>query len=410
MELIRTNKYRLYPSASQKAMLFEMFNTYRFVFNHTLGKIQDKHFGEYEIQNGKNKGNIVPKIPSQTECIGFSTEIKQKHNFVYRLANDFVQASLTNLYSGLKGFYRKGGYPKFKSRKSAKQSINTYAGSRVKIQGEYILLPRARESAYSKEDHLIRFKKHETNHEIDKITGFTIEKDNLDQYWIAITHKIQVKDKTKNTLKPIGIDLGLKDFIIDSSGNKVPNDNLTKRYSKKLSREQRRLSRKKKGLNNRAKQKIIVAKVHEKISNKRQHHNHTVSKHYVNMYNFISLESLSVKNMVKNRRLSKAISSVAWSDFVSKLKYKMIENQGQIVQIDKWLPSSKTCFNCGAIKDKIPLSVREYKCTECGYIEDRDINAAKNILTAGLKLAQLSEIDWYRGITGTQYKNQACGV
>ena len=388
MEIVRANKYRLYPTARQKSMLHEMFGMSRFAFNNTLGKIQDSYFGVYTITKGKNKGNVVPKIPSQGELTGFSTELKQNNEFMNRLPNDYIQAALANLYSGVKGFYRGGGYPKFKSRKHSKQTINMKAGSRVKILDNFIILSKAGKTPYSKDDHKIKFKKHKTNHEIGKITGFVISKDNLGEYWVSVTSKIEIPIKPKSG-KKCGIDLGIKDFVITDDGTKFENKKFFKKSEKKLAKEQRKLSKKKIGSNNRNKQRIKVAKVHKKIRNQRNSYNHEVSKILIDIYDFIGLESLQVQKMMENRGLSKSIQDVSWFDFITKLKYKMTEKQGHVVQIDKWFPSTKTCSRCGNIKKEIGLDERVYECHECGYVEDRDVNAAKNILAASTKLARM---------------------
>ena len=332
---------------------------------------------------------VVPKIPNQTGIVGFSTKIKEEHDFISRVPNDFIQGSLSNLYKATKGFYKGGGFPKFKSRKTSKQSINMYAGSRVKIEEGFILLNRSNKSSYSKEDHKIRFKKHKTNHQIGKINGFTIEKDKLGLYWIATTHKLDATLDRKKTNKKVAIDLGIKSMLICSDGTTIENHNLTKKNQRKLKIVQRRLSKKKKGSKNRSKARKKVAKVHKKISNTRNDINHKVTKNLVNLYDFISLESLDVKNMIKNRSLSKAIANIAWADLISKLEYKANENQVSIARIDKWYPSSKACSNCGSVKRELPLSERLYSCTECGFEEDRDINASLNILREGLRLAKM---------------------
>jgi len=388
MEIIRANKYKLLPTAKQKAMLHEMFGMSRFAFNHTLGKLQDSYFGTYTIPKGKNKGDVVPKIPSQMEMIGFSTELKQNNEFMNRLPNDYIQASLANLYSGVKGFYRGGGYPKFKSRKHSKHSINMKAGSRVKIEDNKIQIIKLKGTPYEGDDLKIKFKKHKTNHEIGKITGFTISKDNLGEYWISITSKIEIKTKTK-TGKKCGIDLGIKDFVICDDGTKFKNKKFFKQSQDKLAKEQRKLSKKKIGSRNRNKQRIKVAKVHKKIRNQRNNYNHEVSAQLVNIYDFIGLESLQVQQMMQNRGLSKSIQDVSWFDFITKLKYKMAEKQGLVVQIDKWFPSTKTCSSCGNVKKEIGLDERTYTCHECGFVLDRDVNAAKNILAASMKLARM---------------------
>lgn len=385
MELIRTNKYVLYPNAKQKALLHEMFSTSRFVFNNVLGKIQDSYFGSYEVKNGKNKGKTVPLIPNQTNLVGFSTKLKEEFKFVSRLPNDYIQASLTNLYSATKGFYSGGGFPKFKSRKRDKSTINMYAGSRVKLEDSFICLNRSQDSTYSKEDHKIKFKQHKTNHQIGKITGFTIEKDNLDIYTIAITYKIELQNSRLKTNKEVGIDLGLKELVICSDGSTIPNHNLTKLNARKLKLEQRKLSKKKKGSKNRNKARLKVAKVHRKITNSRKDYNHKVSSTLVKSFDFIGLESLQVKNMIKNSKLSKAISNVAWFQLTNFISYKADENQVSFKKINKWFPSSKTCSNCGSIKEKLSLSERTFHCAECGFEQDRDLNASINILKQARK-------------------------
>jgi len=389
MDLVRTNKYRLYPNAKQRALLHDMFGMYRFVFNNVLGKIQNKEFGTYEVKNGKNKGSIVPRIPNQTELIGSSTKLKEEHSFLSKMPNDFIQSSLSNLYTSTKGFYRGGGYPKFKSRKSSKQSIGMKAGSRVKIIDSYIQLNRSNNSSYTKEDHKIKFKKHKTNHDIGKITGFTIEKDNLGLYWIAITYKVEVDIERVKTGKEVGIDLGIKELVICSDGMTIENHNLVNKNYRKLKLEQRKLSKKRKGGKNRNKARLKVAKVHRRVANSRKDYNHKVSNRLVKLYDFIGLESLQVKSMLQDRRLSKAISNVAWNQLVSYIGYKASEKQVSVEKIGKWYPSSKACSRCGSVKESLSLSERVYSCVECGFEEDRDINASINILVEAKRLSKL---------------------
>ncbi len=388
MEIVRSAKYRLYPNAIQKSLLFNLFGSTRFIYNFFLSKTQESHFG---TTISKKTGLFVPKIPSEFDLSKYLTEVKREHNFLYSVPNMFLQAESKNLYSAFKGFFNKGGYPKFKSRKDKYQSINCYQGSNSKFDSKYIYLPVSRFSnSFDKEDFKIKYNKHKTNfYPTDKITGYTISKDNLDKYWISFTFKTESrKQKVKN--KEVGIDLGIKDFIILSDGTKVPNDNLLKKAQYKLKRKQRELSRKKKGSNNYKKCNLKLSKLHNNVKNKRQHRNHSISKQLVDIYSFIGVESLSVIQMMskenkQNRGLRNAISNASWFDFVSKLKYKMAESQSHLIQIDRYSPSSKLCFECGTIRE-IDLSERIYSC-ECGYIEDRDINAAKNILAEAKRLA-----------------------
>lgn len=387
MEIIRTNKYRLYPTAKQKSLLHNMFGQTRFVFNSVLNMIQECKFGSYINKKGITCGSI----PSQTVLINQVTELKNKYPFLYQTGNDFLQAELNNLYLGTKGFL-KGiyGYPKFKSRKNKEQSINLRAGSRAKFDSEFVYLPFAKETQFDKSDFKIKYKKHSTNHSLpEKITGYTISKDNLNQYWISFTFKIELMYKIKGTNKQCGIDLGIKDLIITSDGVRIPNDNLIKKSELKLTFLQRRLSKKKKGSKNRNKARLKVAKCQDKIKNQRNYRNHNISRMLVNIYDFIGVETLAVKNMIKNKSLSKAIANVSWSSLVSKIEYKMTEKQGHLIKIDQFYPSSKTCSNCGSVKQEMPLEIRTYECCECSYIEDRDINAAKNILAEAKRIANI---------------------
>ena len=381
MTIVRGNKYRLYPNATQKALLHEMFGLSRFVYNQTLGQIKDSKYGSH-IANGKE----YPKIPDQLTLIKSGTKLKSDYPFVSRLPSDFMQASLANLYAGFDSFFKGNGYPKFKSRKKRTQSINMQAGSRVKIIDNYIQLPKTSNSPYSKSNHLIKFKKHKTKHDIGKITGFTISKDNLDRYWISINSKFEVDSFRPKTNKQAGIDLGIKELLIASDGLIIHNDNLIKKSEIKLAKRQKQLSRKKKGSKNRNKARLKVAKTHDKINNQRNFRNHNVSRKLINIYDFIGLETLKVKSMMKNRGLSKAIANVSWSDLVTKMKYKADENQVSLVQIDTYFPSSKTCSRCGSIKKNLTLADRTYVCSECGFEMDRDLNASINILNEATRL------------------------
>ena len=171
---------------------------------------------------------------------------------------------------------------------------------------------------------------------------------------------------------------------------------------RKLKISQRKLNKKKKGSNNRDKARLKVSKLHKKVKNQRNDYQHKVSRELVNKYNIICLETLKVKNMIKNRRLAKAISDTSWSSFVSKLEYKVAENQGYLVKIDRFYPSSKTCSNCGCVKESLKLSERTYKCNECGFTIDRDLNASINILNVGLK-----QIEATNATVGTSLKNKS---
>src|SRR2546421_11997509 len=186
------------------------------------------------------------------------------------------------------------------------------------------------------------------------------------------------------TTKMVGLDLGLKSMLIESSGQTHGNPKFFATDEKKLAKAQRRLAKKKKGSKNRAKARLKVARLHKKIADRRRDYQHKLSTKIVRENQVVCIESLHVKHMVKNHSLAKAISDVGWSEFVRQLEYKAEWYERTLVKIDKWYPSSKRCFDCGHILDSLPLDVREWACPECGVHHDRDINAAQNILTVGL--------------------------
>ncbi|EAL4082483.1 transposase [Campylobacter coli] len=379
---IRSAKFVLKPSVKQKEMLESFFGLSRAIYNISLYNIKNSKFGDYEIQNGKNKGSVVPRIPTEFDLNKSFPKLKEEYNYLSLFPASYAQAVMKNLSKGFGNFYRTFNYPKFKSKKNNIQSFNCYQGSRVKMGGDYIILAKPRGSNYTNDDLKIRFKRHKIKYNFDKVTGFTISKEN-NKYYISFTFNTEIKSKETNG--SIGIDLGIKDFCICSDGTVYPNMRFYEKSLRKLKISQRSLSRKQKGSNNREKQRIKVSKLHKKVKNQRNDYQHKVSRELADKFKVICLETLKVKNMVKNRRLSKALSDVSWSSFISKLEYKVAENQGYLVKIDTYYPSSKTCSNCGCVKDKLLLSERTYHCNECGFSIDRDLNASINILNLGLK-------------------------
>ena len=396
---VRSAKFVLKPTVKQKEILESFFGLSRAIYNISLHNIKNSKFGTYEIQNGKNKGNIVPKIPSEFDLNKSFPKLKEEYDYIKLFPSDYANAVMKNLSRGFSNFYKTFNYPRFKAKKSSTQSFNMYVGSRVKIDGDYIILAKARDSDYTKDDLKIRFKRHKIKYEFDKVTGFTISREN-NKYYISFSFYTDIE--SKETSDSVGIDLGVKNFAICNDGTVYPNMKFYEKSLRKLKISQRKLSKKQKGSNNRDKARLKVSKLHKKVKNQRNDYQHKVSRELVNKYNIICLETLKVKNMVKNRRLSKRISDVSWNSFVSKLEYKVAENQGYLVKIDRFYPSSKTCSNCGCIKESLKLSERTYKCNECGFTIDRDLNASINILNVGLK-----QIEATVATTGTSLKNQS---
>ena len=394
---IRSVKFVLKPTVKQKEILESFFGLSRAIYNISLYNIKNSKFGDYEIQNGKNKGCIVPRIPSEFDLNKSLPKLKNEYNFLSLLPNDYAQAVMKNLSRGFNNFYRTMNFPKFKSKKNNIQSFNCYQGG--KIDGDYIILRKPRVSDYTKDDLKIRFRRHKIKYKFNKVTGFTISKEN-NKYYISFTFYCNIEPK--ETSGAVGIDLGIKDFCICSNGVIFENKRFYEKSLRKLKIYQRSLSRKQKGSNNREKQRIKVSKLHKKVKNQRNDYQHKVSREIADKFKVICLETLKVKNMVKNRKLAKAISDVSWSSFIEKLSYKVAENQGCLVKIDSYFPSSKTCSNCGCVKETLSLSERTYHCNECGFEIDRDLNASINILNVGLNQIVATDTT-----AGTTLKNQS---
>ena len=223
-----------------------------------------------------------------------------------------------------------------------------------------------------------------------KVTTVTITKDPANRYFISMLCTDMVSAKTVSGGK-VGIDLGLTHFAIISTGEKVASSNAFRKNEKKLTKLKRRLSKKQKGSNRRIKAKLKVARLHVKIADSRRDFLHKLSTRLINENQVIAIESLAVSSMKKNRCLSKSISDAGWSEFVRQLEYKALWYGRELIGIDRWYPSSKRCSDCGHTVKTMPLKVREWTCPECGTIHDRDINAARNVLAAGLAVSAHGE-------------------
>lgn len=193
------------------------------------------------------------------------------------------------------------------------------------------------------------------------------------------------------TAKTVGIDVGLKDLFVTDTGLKTGNPRHSAKYEKRLTLLQRRLSKKQKGSSNRAKAKLKVAKLHAKIADCRLNNLHKLSRRLINENQVVCVESLKVKNMIRNPKLSKAIADASWGEFVRQLQYKAEWAGRTVVAIDQFFPSSKRCNCCGYTLPKLALNTRYWVCPECNTDHDRDVNAAKNIKAAGLAVLALGE-------------------
>ena len=318
----------------------------------------------------------------QGEKVGYNqtsamlTSLKQELEFLREADSIALQQSLRDLDRAYTNFFQKRAkYPKFKSKHDNHQSYRTInQGNNVRIVGKYIKLPK------------LGYVKVRQSMSIGKINNVTIERTPTGKYFAVLNVDFEPTYE-RTGFNEIGIDVGIKYFYTDSNGNVVDNPKHLERTTKKLIREQRRLSRKAKGSANRNKQRIKVAKVHEKITSQRKDFLHKLSTMLVRENQTICIEELAVKNMAKNHKLARSISSVSWGKFFEMLDYKSVWYGSRVVRIPTNYPSSQTCGRCGYKNTLVKnLSVRKWVCPNCGEHHDRDINAARNILSKGLQM------------------------
>jgi putative transposase len=365
MNIIKyTYKFRLNPTNNQKILLNKHFGSVRWVFNYFLNQRKEEYL------NNKKSLNYYNQSIELTQIKKFDTWLKE-------INSQTLQYSLKCLDQAYQNFFAKRTqFPKFKSKKSK----NSFTCPQfVKYENSKLIIPKFQEGI-----EMIMERKIE-----GLIKKATISKTPTGKYFVSIlTEKEHIP--VEKTNKSIGIDLGIKDFLVLSNGSRIKNHRFLKHYEKSLKTNQKFLSRKTKGSNRYEKQRLKVSRIHEKITNSRMNLIHKVSLDLIKNFDIIYLEDLNVKGMIKNHKLSKSISDVSWGKFIDVLSYKASWNDKEIIKVDRFFPSSKTCNFCGWINNSLKLVDRTWICPKCGIEHDRDINASINILNEGLRLKNIS--------------------
>lgn len=363
--MLKAYKFRIFPTLAQKVLLNKHLGCVKFIYNWALAE-KTKAYQSEKVS--LSRFELQARLPNMKKS--------EEFEFLKEVNSLTLQASLENLDKAYTKFFReKKGYPNFKSKKCNRQSFSIPQNTKVDFEKNKVTIPKFLEG--------IKCVLHRKFEGVIKTT--TISKTPTDKYFISmlIETKDELPKKQKiSENKAVAFDLGIKSFLVASNKEVIDNPKFLKRSMFRLKKIQRRLSNKVKGSNNRVKARLKVAKLHEKITNQRQDFLHKLSHKYINNDNYTTfcLEDLAVKNMIKNHCLAQAISDVSWSSFVQYLTYKADWCGKNILKIGRFEASSKTCNKCGTIKKDLKLSDRIFKCQSCNFEEDRDQNAALNIL------------------------------
>ena len=363
--MLKAYKYRIYPNKEQEKQIAKTFGCCRFVYNNILAYKKEVY----------EQGKSVSKTDCNNYC---NRELKKVYSWLKEVDKFALTNAIYNMDNTYQKFFKeKLGYPKFKRKHDKYKSYTTnFTNGNISVDFDRnrIKLPKLK---------YVKAKIH--RYFIGQIKLVTISKVPSGKYYVSVLVETEHNPCVKANGQ-IGLDLGIKDLCITSNGKKYENPKTIKKYEKKLAKLQRQLAHKKRRSRNYQKKRKQIALCHEKITNTRKDYLHKISSEIISENQVIVSENLQIKNMVKNHNLAKSISDVSWYEITRQLEYKSKWNDRIYIKIDTFYASSQLCSCCGYknanVKD---LKVRQWKCSNCGEIHDRDINAANNILTEGLR-------------------------
>jgi putative transposase len=368
--MLKAIKIRLYPNQDQITYINKLLGCSRFVYNQCL-TYKSVEYGLWSNPTGLSDTNK------------FVTELKGTYEWLKESHSKVIQQSLINLETAYKNFFKKkSDYPTYK-KKSSQQSCRFPTDAIMGVKGNRISIIRPLKDIHYKcsnkdTSYLNQYKK--------KFNSGTLTKTKSGDYYFSVLLDRPNKELKKIGDLLIGIDLGIKDFIVTSEGQRYENLKSKRNNHNKLARVHRELSRKKKGSKNRIESRIKLAKTYEKLNNVKEYYLHSVTNQLLSENQTIVMENLNVKGMLKNHHLARSIQEVSWSRFKDILKYKAEWYGREVIEVSRWFPSSKLCGECGYINSGLTLKERFWVCPKCNTLHDRDLNASNTIKKEGIKI------------------------
>ena len=376
--MLRAIKIRLYPNKTQEQTLNKVLGCYRFIYNQMLAKKQNAY--------KTDKTNL--KVTDLSKWFHGTLLKDEQYAWLKEQNTKVMKQAIRQMDGAYQKFFKQhNGFPKFKSKKDKQSALFPYEAisKHNTFETRHISLttPLKNIKFRCSDLYFSRLQKYNKN-----IRSATLSKTKSGNFFLSILIEMEDTElkKFKHTNEQVGIDLGVKDFVITSDGEVFENKHFFKKDEKQLKKLQRQLSKKVKGSNKRKKAQVRIAKLFERITNKKDAYIHYVTNELLTYFDTIFMEDLNVQDMLRNHNLAKAIQEVGFYKFKETLVNKALVNNKQVVFIDRFYPSSKTCSVCGYKKRDLRLSDREWVCPKCGTKHDRDINAAVNILLEGQQI------------------------
>ena len=376
--MLRAIKIRLYPNKEQELKLNKVLGCYRFVYNQMLALKQQ----EYN-ENKKSLG-----LTDLSKYFHGTLLKDEQYEWLKEQNTKVMKQAIRQMLTAYDKFFKQhNGFPKFKSKKdkqSALFPLEAISKGNKFNERKITLTQPLKDIKFRCSD--LYFKRLQAYKE--GIRSATLSKTKSGNYFLSVLVELPQEEviRFEQTNEHVGIDLGVKDFVITSDGEVFENKHFFKKQEKKIAKLQRRLSKKQKGSNNRNKQRVKIAKAFERLTNQKEAYIHSVVNKLLTYYDVVFMEDLNVQGMLKNHKLAKAIAEVGFYRFKQVLTDKANNNYKQVIEVSRYYPSSKACSQCGYKNKELTLNDREWTCPVCGTHHDRDLNAAMNILIEGERI------------------------